>query len=208
MRRRNTSGDKPSPPKSMTSESFNEPLLPTEAKVGMRFVFYEPDATLEVTRANAEGFIILLTGSGLDSNHAIFNADHAMLAFAAITDGNVIDACFGDAPHGGIKFGGSAYAVKSAANIKSLIRDMAEETSPSSAEQVMKLTIETYTRCFQIIIEYHKEIKKYTFLSRCWKSKKIRKKAEKRLKENFEDLTDLFYSLKRNEERDEPFSLG
>jgi len=162
-------------------------------------MFYEPDATLEISRDSAEGFIILLS-DGKENAQGLTQGSQATgndisLAFMSITDGNVIDACFGNSPMGGLKFKGSEYAVKSASTAKSMIRDAVEESPPSTSERLKVLTVKTYKECFQIVVKYNDKIKKNSILSWCFKAKQIRKDAEKSLEDCFKDLVELFDSI-------------
>lgn len=194
--------------KKRKSSSPTSPGSPTSLSVpllkGPR-VFYEPDATLDISRDNAEGFIILLSDGkenakgvvkdSVRNSRDVIEAGDITLAFMAITDGNVIDACFGNSPAGGIKFKGSDYAVKTAGKAKALVRDAVEESSPSMSDRVKLLTVKTYKECFQIVVKFNNELSKNSFLSWCFKSKQIRKNAEKALENCFQELVQLFDSI-------------
>lgn len=190
--------------------ALDEALIPSEDDIRDRFVFYELDATLDIPRSTAEGYVILLAGGKVNklrtegnsnnisnniSNNTIGESDDEVtLAYAAITEGNVIDACFGINPLGGVKFGGSSYAVKSASKTKSIIRDTVLDAS--SEVMVKKATINSYLKCFEIMIQYHDEISAHTFLSWCWRSKQIRKKTQKRLEDCFAGLYVIYDTVK------------
>ena len=182
------------------SDSLSTPLLPDDRGIARPINFYQPDQTLDIPRSSAEGFLILLSG-GEYKKGMVVEKDLSLrqnddvdltLAFAAITDGNVVDACFGDNPLGGIKFGGSTFAVKAATDVKSIIRDAAGEASPSLMIQIQKVTINAYMRCFEIVIRYHDKLADQSLLSRCFKSKQIRRNAQNELQECFRDLVSLF----------------
>ena len=206
MRKRKSSPKKPISPASSTDLSTS--LISPSKGSDSRLRLYEPDATLDISRQMAEGFIILLTGGkenaqkkekkGKKLAAKKIESSDSTLAFIAITDGNVIDACFGNGPTGGLKFSGSEYAVKSASNTKSRIRNVVEDAPPSLADRTKDLTINSYTKCFQIVVSYHDEVKAASFLSWCFKAKKKRKKAEKSLENCFKELSDLLNMIEQD----------
>mmetsp|Transcript_2513 Transcript_2513/g.3809 ORF Transcript_2513/g.3809 Transcript_2513/m.3809 type:complete len:267 (+) Transcript_2513:243-1043(+) len=114
-------------------------------------------------------------------------SDLENLAFMALTDGNVVDTCFGVKAHTSrlLKPRGSGnHAAGAAKNAKLLLREAFE-----AHDAIRSLAVEAYANCFQTVIEYHQELRDTGLLASCWKSKKIREKAKKNLERAFEHLT-------------------
>mmetsp|Transcript_23007 Transcript_23007/g.35488 ORF Transcript_23007/g.35488 Transcript_23007/m.35488 type:complete len:186 (+) Transcript_23007:307-864(+) len=100
------------------------------------------------------------------------------LAFAALTDGNVLDACFG---------GADKAETRSA---KQVLR-AASEVSESVAEEA----IQAYIRCFRMIVGYN-EAKKSIWLSFpfCWRQRDVKNRAAHGMKLAFRDLIEQLKS--------------
>lgn len=100
------------------------------------------------------------------------------LAFAALTDGNVLDACFG---------GADKAETKSA---KQVLR-AASEVSESVAEEA----IQAYIRCFRMIVGYN-EAKKNIWLTFpfCWRQREVKNRAALGMKLAFRELMEQLKS--------------
>ncbi len=177
---------------------------------------FDAESALEIPKDVADGFLILLSG-GLNSAKAIedkrrkrkpqsmddvttsssSNSQDLNFAFAALTDGNVIEATFGVESYGGLKRARttSEVAFNAARTAKRAILEtsLASSTSdPSSLSKiggsVKQLAVDTYIRCFEIIISYHLELESIGFITYCMKHQKIADQANKQLLKAFEAL--------------------
>jgi hypothetical protein len=112
--------------------------------------------------------------------------EHLWIAWLALTDGNVIDCCFGIEANGGnrmIQDGkgsspGSVLVKKVKAQLLS-----ASESNPS----LKILAVEAYCRCFQVVMEYHQEMEKLGPLgvAFCYSHRAITDDAREKLKNAF-----------------------
>jgi len=175
--------------------------------------FYDEDSTLNISGDIADGLLIFLSGgkknAGLvcseekkkkskksskksspatpSPSHTIPEGDNIQLAFATITDGNIVDAVFGVQTCGGLKKHKetSQYAYNSARAAKEAIRDASD-----SSESIKLLAINTYSRCFEIVIIYHNSIEELGLLTWCYKHQKIYDKARANLRKAFKPLAE------------------
>lgn len=174
---------------------------------------YDIDSTLEISRDVADGYLILLSG-GLSSAQSIkqqrnkkkvssaptpsgepsaqsinkltpeqVNAIH--LAFFALTDGNAVDTIFGVKSFGGSRRskGTSERAFNASNDAKRALMDAAV-----SSDAIRLLAVETYVKCFEIIVKYHMDLEMINFIARCAKHQKIRDSASKQIEELFHAL--------------------
>lgn len=192
-------------PDTVSEQSYDsrQPLLPP---VGDKVpALYNPESTLQISTSVAEGFLILLTGSmdtsisaaigksnaiPLDSN--VEHDDSISLAFAALTDGNVIDTCMGINAHGGVRYSGSTQTAKTTNNLKDILRDAGDLRQGSG---IQNTAVHTYARCFRIVIAYNERLKKDLISYFCCKTEKIRKEAVKELEACFSTLNELLNSF-------------
>uniref|UniRef100_A0A7S1ZIR2 Uncharacterized protein n=1 Tax=Trieres chinensis TaxID=1514140 RepID=A0A7S1ZIR2_TRICV len=179
--------------------------------------FYDPCSTLLISRQLADGYLILLSGgiitaaklektrkrkcvtdnkssdggsepSGEPSSQESDVPETALfLAFASITDGNVIDSTFGVRTVGGGKRSKdtSSYAFNAAQAAKEMLREAAE-----SSESVAGLAVETYKKCFEIILDYNDKLDGLGFITWCYRHQAIEKDALDDLEENFQMLAE------------------
>jgi hypothetical protein len=104
------------------------------------------------------------------------------LAFASLTDGNVIDACFGVC---GIQSSStSSNGVSSTKKAKNtiherMVRDAknAISTAASNNDTIKVQTVQSYRKAFQIIVDTRQKLKKLNICTRCIYSAKIRDDA-------------------------------
>ena len=109
------------------------------------------------------------------------------LAFIAIVDGNVIDATFGVNTVGGNKRSKdtSSWAFNASRSAKNVLRDAAE-----SSDSVAKLTVETFKRCFDIVLNYHDCNDDLGLITWCYKHHNLQKDAMDDLEEAFLPLSE------------------
>mmetsp|Transcript_14287 Transcript_14287/g.18020 ORF Transcript_14287/g.18020 Transcript_14287/m.18020 type:complete len:208 (+) Transcript_14287:94-717(+) len=205
----------------MNDNDASEPLVEHPKKHRpSKLMLYEVDSTLEIGSSIAMGFLVLLT-SGKEgrynpdaakhkkssccaggtlpdtSEHTTegnevekASAEELSLAFASLTDGNMIDACFGINPMGGSRYDdASKYATQSSKTAKETLRNAADGN-----DDVKRLAVEAYVKCFRTVVDYNDEIVSLNFVSFCFKSQKLREDAEKKLIDSFEDLYDALRS--------------
>lgn len=139
--------------------------------------------------ASSDGSSPLYHGANVVPMKSVYSADfenNLSLAFMALTDGNVIDICFGV---DGCGRKGSNHAKNSIREVKNSLRD-AGETSDS----LRHLAVGAYGRCFDAVIEYRKNLEKTSIFGYCAKAKKIRRKAEATLSDAFSPLLEALES--------------
>jgi hypothetical protein len=112
--------------------------------------------------------------------------EHLWIAWLALTDGNVIDCCFGIEANGGTRMihdgkgssPGSVLVKKVKAQLLS-----ASESNPS----LKILAVEAYCRCFKVVMEYHQEMEKLGPLGVvfCYSHRAITDDAREKLKNAF-----------------------
>jgi hypothetical protein len=176
---------------------------------------YNADAALLIPKNVADGYLILLSG-GLKSAKAVANqrnkndasdpssggestaqsydsrrlsADERSaisLAFAALTDGNVIEAMFGVESNGGIRGKNtSQVAFNAVRDAKQALID-----ASSASESIKQLSVETYCKCFEVILKYHLGLESVGFIMYCIKQHKIRETAVEELAKAFQQLNE------------------
>jgi hypothetical protein len=112
--------------------------------------------------------------------------EHLWIAWLALTDGNVIDCCFGIEANGGnrmIQDGkGSSPGSLLVKKVKAQLLS-ASESNPS----LKILAVEAYCRCFQVVMEYHQEMEKLGPLGVvfCYSHRAITDDAREKLKNAF-----------------------
>lgn len=177
---------------------------------------YNADAALSIPKNVADGYLILLSG-GLKSAKAVASRQHKdessdptssggestaqsydsrrlsadersaiSLAFAALTDGNVIEAMFGVESNGGIRGKNtSQVAFNAVRDAKQALMD-----ASSSSESIKQLAVETYCKCFEVILQYHLGLESVGFIMYCIKQHKIRETAVEDLEKAFQQLNE------------------
>lgn len=156
---------------------------------------YDPVCMLDLSRDVASGYLILLLGgpperpspsSKRDRTAAEIDDGAITLAFLALTDGNVLNACFGvpsqlqDA---------SSPSYRMALQAK---RALAEAADTSDA--VRRLSVETYAKAFRIVLEEKKQEECLSPCSRCFKLPQLRREAEADIGEAFRELSEAVCS--------------
>ena len=177
------------------------------------FPLVDADTALEITKDVAEGYIILLSGGNITAQTiknrkleqgkkaskssfaptaiSLVDSNSINFAFAALTDGNVIEAAFGVESNGGLKRSRntSETAYNNARNAKQALMDAC-----MSSESIKKLAVETYIRLFEIIIELHIDLETIGFITWCMKHQKIQSTALKKVYKAFSPLSEAIAS--------------
>lgn len=179
------------------------------------------DSALEISRDVADGYLILLSG-GLNSAYAIRQQrkkkkvssiptpppggessaqsiaslspeeqSAIQLAFAALTSGNAIDILFGVKSMGGIRrcetTSEQAYNAANAAKAALM-------NSSIVSDSTRLLAVETYVKCFEILVKYHMDLENIGFIAYCIRQQRVRDAAEKQLVELFRPLDEAISS--------------
>jgi hypothetical protein len=147
---------------------------------------------LQVDAQMGHGFVIILGGmtaippannkkKGQSRGKNKIDDDNAvMLGYLALTEGNVIDACFGIKNQADKS---KKTAMEQAKKVKRLISNAAD-----SSDAVRRLAVETYRKAFVHVLEFHKEVAKLNFFTKCFNYGKIQHAAEMALKDDFAQL--------------------
>jgi hypothetical protein len=107
-----------------------------------------------------------------------------LLAFLALTEGNVVEACFGVQPyskdHNGLAF---------ARRAKGLIAEAVD-----SSEAIRKLAVDTYRESFVIVLETNTRVRKLNFLVRCFFRSRIQRWGRESLTSTLQRLEEAISS--------------
>jgi hypothetical protein len=165
-------------------ESFNS---------GGGIKLYDASVMLELPKSVCEGYVTLLTGGAAAEQPTQRQTRRAddddkeqaalPLAYAALTGGNVIDACFGARP-------GSSTAQQARTLSTTLTKEAKEKLDQVAEddERVEKIAVLAYLQAFRTIIKMHKDIAKLNIITVCFCRKKIRTKATAQLAIDFSQL--------------------
>jgi len=162
----------PTPTRSSTTTGDNRVSYPDPNNIDSRSSseipqFYDSDAILQIKPQIAHGYIVLLSCSDVDFQ----------MSLAALTDGNVVDACFGKGPSAVTS---NPNASMQAAAAKAYIKNILPV-------DMKPLAVECYTRAFKIVEVYHASMEEAgVFL--CCKEGEIRKVAEFELRRVFRSI--------------------
>mmetsp|Transcript_8365 Transcript_8365/g.20128 ORF Transcript_8365/g.20128 Transcript_8365/m.20128 type:complete len:164 (-) Transcript_8365:134-625(-) len=137
---------------------------------------YDAESMMEIEKSVAQGYITLLGGNCADADPA--------LSFLALTQGNVIDACFG-VSSASISRGEVTPNMQSARTAKALLDECALN---STREQFQQLAVTSYKNAFEEVVAHNQRRSKLNCITRCCRPKKVRKKAEQQLKAAFLEL--------------------
>jgi hypothetical protein len=143
---------------------------------------------LQVDPQMGHGFVIILGGASPPKNKKeqsrgqkkIDDDNAVMLGYLAITEGNVIDACFGIKNQADK---GKKSSMEQSKRVKRLITNAAD-----SSDSVRRLSVETYKKAFQHVLDFHKEVAKLNFFTKCFQYAKIQHDFEMSLKDDFAQL--------------------
>lgn len=162
-------------------------------------LLYDPVCMLDISREVASGYLILLMGgpdktpspqkkrrgkrdraSATTAASDEINDDTLNLSFVALTDGNVVNACFG-AP----SQPSSSPSYQMARNAKAALAHASD-----SSDSVRMLAVQSYASAFRVVMDYNDQIAKLSPCSRCLKEAAIRKAAELDLRASFRTLSE------------------
>lgn len=141
---------------------------------------YDMLVMTEMASSLCQGYITLLTGTSEQPKDAEEQEEKALpLAFASLTDGNVIDACFGvkvSAPASGI--------------IETLIKEAktALDDAVDSNENIAKTAVIAYKQAFENIVSTNNKLDQLNIFTRCFLETKIKQKGRKAIETAFEPL--------------------
>jgi len=169
-----------------------DPLL---TKDQLHAKLYDVESMMIIKGSVANGFIVLLQGSppSTNSNESRKNRNNKKsnlkinenndgddaLAFMALTSGNVLNACFGVANTTRRDNISSSRSVDEA---KNLLADR------DTTDSFRRTAVTAYFDAFQVIVVYHDQMNKLNFLTRCFRSGKIRRQTEVDLRTAFSPL--------------------
>ena len=145
-------------------------------------ILYDMTAMVSMEAHIANGYVALLTPSKAGKKKQD-RENAAVLAFLALTEGNVVDACFGlqsyskDRDHKGAAF---------ARRAKNLITEAADVS-----DSVPKLAIDTYRQAFNIVVETHKKVEDLNFFVRCFFAGGILRRGKESLRKCFQRLEEV-----------------
>lgn len=182
---------------------------------------YDEDCTLEIGNDLVIGFLVLLTcgkmdglssngknlsiwsccvgGTSPDASHdgeSVSVEDRVApeglaLAFASLTDGNMIDACFGiNTMGGGSHSDGSKFALDAVSSAKESLRNAAD-----ADENVKRLAINAYSELFRVVVKYNNDIEKLNVFTLCYRTQKLKEDAEKAMEESFISLNEVLGNI-------------
>jgi hypothetical protein len=165
---------------------------------------YDPACIILMDKQLARGYITLLSGkappipeqpSFLQSSSKTKNTiehvaeDAVTLGFIAVTDGNVIEACFGikqqqqrqkvDKNYNN----NNNHAHKTVQKVKELLRE-----ASYVSDAIPQLAVEAYWNAFGIVLSLHEQVDKLNFVTRCLFYPCLVKKALDDLKAAFGPL--------------------
>lgn len=140
---------------------------------------YDAEGLMSISGTVAHGYFILLGGAGGGENSA--QEQDVSLAFMALTQGNVMDACFGvydlQRRHEETPASQAATAAK---------RMMEERGQESPAFQVV--AVRAYHEAFSAVVAYRTKYERLNCLTRCFWAKSLQRSCEMQLKESFLNL--------------------
>ena len=162
---------------------------------------YDPVCMLDLSRDVAFGYLILLLGGPPEISSPTFSRrrgkrdraapevdDGAItLAFSALTDGNVLNACFG-APSQ-LQDASFSPSYQMTLQAKRALREAAD-----TCDALRRLSVETYAKAFRIILKEKEQEERLSPCSRCFKIPQLRREAEADLREAFRPLSDAVCS--------------
>jgi hypothetical protein len=149
---------------------------------------YDASCMLQVDAQMAHGFVVLLSGKSFAkapkeqsrSNKHKVDDNTVMLGFLALTQGNVVDACFGITR---VQDKKKKSSIEQAKRVKNLIADAAD-----SSDGIRYLAVEAYRQAFQEISDFHQQVSKLNFFTSCFRLAKIQHDTEMLLKAAFAQL--------------------
>ena len=145
------------------------------------------------------GFVVLLGGvrdgdqDEQQEREQPQQTDDLTLSFLALTQGNVLDACFGAGGHGREETPASL-GVREA---KAILGDC-ESVGP---EGFRRVAVDAYRGAFELVLVHREQLDALDFCSRCFRSMVMRETATKDLHENFIGLARAIAEIRGDDGR-------
>lgn len=147
---------------------------------GLNVRFYDPDSMLNIPTSIINGYIVLLSGGApTETAGKSEDEDSTTLGFLALTEGNVIESCYGIRS---IK-GRSHAAVQEVEKVKSFLAAAADTN-----DRVRSVAVHSYRTGFVILKLYQEKVRRLNWLTRCFRYRGLRRDAEVDLSNAFEQL--------------------
>lgn len=173
----------------VTNASSYEPLL------------YDPMAMLELSSTFCQGYITLLSAGKASEqpqkqrvNESSYS--HIELAFAAIVDGNVVDACFGVR----VSSKKNASTEKRIKEVKEMIAELVN-SSTDDDENLEELAVLAYLTAFQSIVQMHSKLKQLNMILKCFCTKRVRNRTLRTLQKCFHPLQQQIVKFQSTQRR-------
>jgi len=131
---------------------------------------YDFDALLQLDASRAQGYLILLTGGVAQDT----NPSNLPLAFSALVDGNVVDACFG-----------ATDARNASDQVQAQVR-AAKQALYNCERPAMAVT--AYRQALVSVTQFRQEIDQLNFITKCFRYHGIVNQAKKAVAEAFAPL--------------------
>jgi hypothetical protein len=164
-------------------------------QVGRRTItFYDLDCLINIPMDVAKGYIVILAGgipkqSAVNSEGRVIKrpaskdpAGNIGLGFLALTEGNVIDRCFGLST---VTASRTSAGYKQVEKVKSSLIAAADEN-----EDIRRLAVETFQGCFEILLQYRRRLMRLNWFSRCFRYRGQLVRLKFNLDRLFEELND------------------
>jgi hypothetical protein len=148
-------------------------------------ILYDMTALLDIAPHVAQGYVSLLTPT-LAGKNAADQENAYTLAFLALTEGNVVDACFGisnyttNSDHKGTAF------ARRAKNLIGLAGDV--------SDNVQTLAVDTYRQAFEAVLEMYNHRRQVFFLWRCFLIGGIQRRGREKITKAFTRLEEALQS--------------
>uniref|UniRef100_A0A6U3B267 Uncharacterized protein n=1 Tax=Entomoneis paludosa TaxID=265537 RepID=A0A6U3B267_9STRA len=158
---------------------------------------YDPQAMLVLDKAMAQGFLTLLSGGdpqplvNLKRNRIRRSA--VDMGFLALTEGNVLEACFGLPASSVIIRDGHQLAPKSTTKSKRATahvrraKQLLEQASDEN-EAICKMAVGTYLKAFEIVINTRDQMDQLNLWTRCFFYRRVSREAQVELRATFARL--------------------
>ena len=109
------------------------------------------------------------------------------LAFSALTDGNIVDACFG--VNNMTQKQGDSAAHAHVKKVKSALAD-----AGSNSDRAKRAIVDTYRNVFRAVVKFHEEVAKLSLWTFCFKYNKCVRVTEDAVHNLFEQLVEVISS--------------
>lgn len=160
---------------------------------------YDPESMVLIEKSLAQGFMTLLTGGdpeplkNLAKNRIRRSA--VDMGFLAITEGNILEACFGLPTSSVIvrdrdeqeQAPSATGRVRRARAQVRRVKDLLTEAADAN-EAICKMTVGTYLKGLEIVISTRDHLDELNFFTRCFYYGRVIRKAKVELKQTFSRL--------------------